>query len=68
MALIFLELIHMAVAIRQISNYFDPNFKKNCINIFNKCWAQFGTDIYLVAFFLHPKYKGKPIICYILLL
>jgi hypothetical protein len=59
MASIFLQLIQMAVEIKKISNYFDPNFKKNCINIFNKRWAQFDTDTYLVAFFLHPRYRGK---------
>jgi len=61
MASIFLELIKMAVAIKQISNYLelDPDFKKNCISIFNKRWTQFDTDTYLVAFFLHPKYQGK---------
>jgi len=61
MASIFLELIKMAVAIKQISNYLelDPDFKKNCISIFNKRWSQFDTDTYLVAFFLHPKYRGK---------
>ncbi|RIA81153.1 hypothetical protein C1645_837458 [Glomus cerebriforme] len=50
----------MAVAIKQISNYLvlDPDFKKNCISIFNKRWAQFDTDTYLVAFFLHPKYRA----------
>ncbi|CAB5371925.1 unnamed protein product [Rhizophagus irregularis] len=59
MASIFLQLIQMAVEIKKISNYFDPNFKKNCINIFNKRWAQFDTDTYLVAFFLHPRYRDK---------
>jgi hypothetical protein len=59
MASIFMELIKMAVAIKQIPNYLDQNFKKECISIFNKRWAQFDTDTYLVAFFLHPKYRGK---------
>ena len=56
MASIFLELIKMAVAIKKIPN---SNFKKKCIGIFNKRWAQFDTDTYLVAYFLHPKYRGK---------
>ena len=54
-----MELIKMAVAIKQISNYLDLDFKKKCISIFNKRWVQFDTDTYLVAFFLHPKYRGK---------
>ena len=59
MATIFLELVKMAAAIKQIPNYLDQNFKEQCIGIFNKRWAQFDIDIYLVTLFLHPKYKGK---------
>jgi hypothetical protein len=59
MASIFLELIKMAVAIKKIPNSIDSDFKKKCIGIFNKRWAQFDTDTYLIAYFLHPKYRGK---------
>jgi len=59
MASIFLELIKMAVAIKQFPSTLDMDFKKKCISIFNFRWNQFDTDIYLVAFFLHPKYRGK---------
>jgi hypothetical protein len=51
MASIFLELIKMAVSIKQIPNYLNQNFKKQCISIFNKRWAQFDTNTYLIAFF-----------------
>ena len=59
MASIFLELIKMAVSIKKIPNSIDLDFKKKCIGIFNKRWAQFDTDTYLIAYFLHPKYRGK---------
>lgn len=59
MASIFLELAKMAFAIKKIPNSIDSNFKKQCIGIFNKRWIQFDTDIYLVGFFLHPKYRGR---------
>jgi hypothetical protein len=59
MASIFLELVKMAASINQIPNYLDPNFKEHCIHIFNKRWEQFDIDTYLVAFFLHPKHRGK---------
>ena len=59
MASIFLELIKMAVAIKKIPNSINSEFKKKSIGIFNKRWAQFDTDTYLVAYFLHPKYRGK---------
>jgi hypothetical protein len=59
MALIFLELTKMAAAIKKLPNSLDSNFKKQCIGIFNKRWVQFDIDTYLVAFFLHPNYRGK---------
>lgn len=59
MALIFLELSKMAAYIKRIPSSIDLNFKKQCIGIFNKRWSQFDTEIYLVGFFLHPKYRGK---------
>ena len=30
-----------------------------CVTIFNKRWKEFDTDIYMLAFFLHLKYRGK---------
>jgi len=57
----FLELIKMAQAISQISFIQNSDFKNKCIAIFNKRWKQFNTEVYLLAFFLHPKYRGKNI-------
>ena len=59
MALIFLELIKMAATIKQLPNSLNSEFKKKCISIFNKRWAQFNIDTYLVAYFLHPNYRGN---------
>ena len=49
----------MAIAIKKIPNSINSDFKKKCIGIFNKRWTQFDIDTYLVAYFLHPKYRGK---------
>jgi hypothetical protein len=57
----FMELAKMAKAISQISLFQDIEFKSKCIAIFNKRWKEFDTDVYLLAFFLHPKYRGKKI-------
>jgi len=51
----------MARAISQISFIQNSDFKNKCIAIFNKRWKQFNTEVYLFAFFLHPKYRGKNI-------
>src|SRR4051812_47251340 len=57
---VFLILIQMAVAI----NSFDKNdiserreFRKQCIQFYNKRWKEFDVKIYLLAYFLHPKYR-----------
>jgi hypothetical protein len=52
----------MACAINKISSVQNLDFKQKCIAIFNKRWKEFDIDIYMVAFFLHPKYRGKNII------
>ena len=48
----------MARAIIEIP-FQNFEFKKKCVTIFNKRWKEFNTDIYMLAFFLHPKYRGK---------
>ncbi|CAG8824774.1 13109_t:CDS:2, partial [Cetraspora pellucida] len=59
---VFLFLIQMANAI----NIFEPNsllqhieFRKQCIQFYNKRWKEFDIKTYLLAYFLHPKYRGK---------
>lgn len=56
----------MARAISEIPSLQNQEFKKACIAIFNKRWKEFDIDIYMLAFFLHPKYRGKYIILIIL--
>jgi len=48
----------MARIISEISIQ-NLEFKKSCVAIFNKRWKEFDTNIYILAFFLHPKYRGK---------
>ena len=57
----FMELVKMTRAISQISLFQNHEFKSKCIAIFNKRWKEFNTDIYLLALFLHTKYRGKNI-------
>ncbi|CAB4398290.1 unnamed protein product [Rhizophagus irregularis] len=35
--------------------------RNSCISIFNKRYKEFDEDIYLLGFFLHPKYRGHGI-------
>ncbi len=50
----------MAHVISEIS-FQNLEFKKKCIAIFNKRWKEFDTETYMLAFFLHSKYRGKNI-------
>jgi hypothetical protein len=56
----FVELLKMAQEISAIS-FHNLNFKQKCVAIFNKRWKEFDVNIYMLAFFLHPKYRGKNI-------
>ncbi|GES88195.1 ribonuclease H-like domain-containing protein [Rhizophagus clarus] len=53
----FIELLKMAQAISAIS-FQNHDFKQKCIAIFNKRWKEFDINIYMLAFFLHPKYRA----------
>jgi hypothetical protein len=55
----------MARAISEIPSLQNQEFKKTCIAIFNKRWKEFDINIYMLAFFLHPKYRGKYILIYL---
>ncbi|RIB06304.1 hypothetical protein C2G38_2046896 [Gigaspora rosea] len=60
---VFLILIKMAIAIKAMPTTETTlerlEFRKKCIIFYNKRWAEFDTDFYLLAYFLHPKYRGK---------
>jgi len=57
----FVQLLKMAHAISEIS-FQNFDFKQKCIAIFNKRWKEFDINIYMLAFFFHPKYRGKILI------
>ena len=59
MADVFMELIKLAISIKEIPTLTNDRFKQECRGIFNKRWKQFDTDIYILAFFLHQKHRGK---------
>jgi hypothetical protein len=62
----FFELLKMAKAISTIS-FQNSEFKKKCTAVFNKRWKEFDINIYMLAFFLHPKYRGKNTNIYIII-
>lgn len=56
---VFVELIKIAVTIQEIPALFNDQFRRDCIALYNKRWKQFDTDLYLLAYFFHPIYRGN---------
>jgi hypothetical protein len=56
---VYVELLKMAKAIKEIPNVLNSEFKKTCINIYNKRWAQFDSRFFILVYFFHPYYRGK---------
>ncbi|RHZ76843.1 hypothetical protein Glove_188g39 [Diversispora epigaea] len=53
----FINLVIMATVIKELSQTSNQNFSKECQNVFDKRWKEFNFDYYLLAYFLHPKYR-----------
>ncbi|CAG8796030.1 35314_t:CDS:2, partial [Racocetra persica] len=61
---VFLFLVQMASTInilKQNNSLEHVEFIKQCIQFYNKRWKEFDIKTYLLAYFLHPKYRGKGI-------
>lgn len=54
----FLQFIQLAATIKKVSNLRIRGFKNYCIQIFNKRWRNFDAENYLLAYFLHPGFRG----------
>ena len=48
----------MATSIKELSQLGAQNFYKECQQAFNRRWNEFNFNFYLLAYFLHPKYRG----------
>jgi hypothetical protein len=55
----FVELIKLSQKIKSLPNVSDYEFKHQCIEHFNKRWQEFDIDLYILAYLLHPRYRGK---------
>ncbi|EXX60034.1 hypothetical protein RirG_183590 [Rhizophagus irregularis DAOM 197198w] len=55
----FVELIKLSQKIKLLPPVSDYDFKHKCIELFNKHWQEFDINLYLLAYLLHPNYRGK---------
>ena len=54
----FIGLAQLGATIKNLSNKDHHEFRHQSIAVFNKRFAKFKDNTYLVCFFLHPGYKG----------
>ncbi|GET56204.1 ribonuclease H-like domain-containing protein [Rhizophagus irregularis DAOM 181602=DAOM 197198] len=54
----FLQLILIANTIKKLPSRGMVEFHQHCIESFNKYWDKFDPKIYILAYFLHPAYRG----------
>lgn len=55
----FFLLAKLGVVIKNIPEIVYKMFRQHCIKSFNKCFKEFDFDEHLLAYYLHPGYRGK---------
>jgi hypothetical protein len=50
--------LSLASAVYRMPNQ-NIEFKNHCVIKFNERYDEFSDDLFLLAFFLHPRYHGK---------
>src|SRR6185369_4385949 len=54
----FIQLIKLNITIKDLSEDINHQFRTKALELFNKRWRQFDFELYLLAYFLHPRYRG----------
>jgi len=57
----FISLAYLGAAIKKLPMNDHRIFRQQAIAIFNKRFAEFDDNTYILCFFLHPEYSGKKI-------
>ncbi|POG58643.1 hypothetical protein GLOIN_2v1820937 [Rhizophagus irregularis DAOM 181602=DAOM 197198] len=56
----YIHLLSLASAVYRMPNQ-NIEFKNHCVIKFNERYDEFSDDLFLLAFFLHPRYHGNGI-------
>jgi hypothetical protein len=59
----FFGLAKLGTAIKKLPDNDHHTFRRQCISIFNRHYAEFADPVYLLCFFLDPSYTGKLLYC-----
>lgn len=54
----FIQMIRLAHEIKNFNSSNLVSFQKYAIQAFNKRWEEFDVSLYLLAYFLHPRFRG----------
>ena len=52
----FIQMIRLGYLIKKFN---VCPFQQHAIQAFNKRWSEFDISLYLLAYFLHPRFRGK---------
>ena len=55
----FVSLVRLGTAIKRLPENDYRNFRRQAIAIYNRRFAEFDDDAYILCFFLHPGYTSK---------
>jgi hypothetical protein len=55
---VFVQMIRLSYKLKNTNNNNMVGFRKYAINAFNKRWEEFEIGPYILAYFLHPAYRG----------
>jgi hypothetical protein len=53
----YLRMACIAASMKKLPRNFNQEFKNHCISMINKRLEEFDDDNYLLAFFLHPRFR-----------
>ncbi|CAB5157672.1 unnamed protein product [Rhizophagus irregularis] len=54
----YINLLRVAASIKKMDQYDYKGFHTHMVQVFNKRYEEFNDPKYLLAFFLHPEWKG----------
>jgi len=55
---VFVQMVYLAYKLKNINISNMNGLKRHSICAFNKRWNEFQVNPYLLAYFLHPGYRG----------
>ena len=55
----FLGLAQLGAAIKKIPDSEHKMFRRHCVKVFNARFREFDFEEHLLAYYLHPGYRGK---------